>query len=342
MKIFMIWMLTLTFFMISCSSKQEKVTLEPGTPTYTLAKELTAVIPSVDPDSNKVIISSDEFDITTGEVMEALVKNFGPRVAELKKMDAVNVKQIIEGNATKIGEQKLLLTAAGGKGIKASPEIVDSLLQVQFGHVGGEEKFMQYIDKNGISIEVVKEDIANGYTIEKYLDKVISEEVPVDEEELQSRYRRLIQKDRTASVRHILMETRGKSEAEKQAVYKKMKKILARAKKGEDFAQLAKTYSEDPGSKDNGGLYEDFERGAMVKAFEDAAFTVPIGEVSDLVETQFGYHILKIVNRKSETRSFEEIKAEIQQQVKKEKEREIIGSQITKLKEEANYQMHNL
>jgi parvulin-like peptidyl-prolyl isomerase len=328
--------------MSACSSKKEKVTLEPGTPTYTLAKELMAIVPSVDPDSNKVIISSDDFDITTGEVMEALVRNFGPRVAELKKMDAAKVKKIIEGNAIKIGEQKLLLTAASEKGIITSNELVDSLLQVQFGHVGGEEKFMQYINNNGISIDVVRDDIANGYTIDKYLEKVISEEVPVDLEELQNRYKRLIQKDRTASVRHVLMVTKGKSDAEKQQVYKKMKKILARAKKGEDFAQLAKTYSEDPGSKDNGGLYEDFERGAMVKSFEDAAFTVPIGEVSDIVETEYGYHILKIVNRKGETRSFDEMKAELQQQVIKEKEREIIGSQIAKLKEETNYQKISL
>jgi len=342
MKIFMLWILSLAFLLLACSSKEEKVTLEPGTPTYTLAKELMAVVPSVDPDSNKVMISSDNFDITTGEVMEALVKNFGPRVAELKNMDAARVKQIIEGNATKIGEQKLLLTAAGEKDIKASPEIVDSLLQVQFGHVGGEEKFMEYINNNGISIEVVRDDIANGYTIEKYLAKVISEEVPVDEEELQNRYRRLIQTDRTASVRHILLVTRGKSDAEKQQIYKKTKKILARAKKGEDFAQLAKTYSEDPGSKENGGLYENFERGAMVKSFEDAAFSVPIGKVSDIVETEYGYHILKIIDRKSESRSFEEIKPELQQQVVKEKEREIIGSQITKLKEETNYQKYSL
>ena len=342
MKNFMFWLLILTFFMSACSLEKEKVKLEPGTPTYVFAKELTAVVPSVDPDSNKVIISTDEFDITTGEVMEALVKNFGPRVSDLKKMDAARVKQIVEGNATKIGEQKLLLSAADEKGISASEEIVDSLLQDQFAHVGGEEVFMKYINNNGMSIDVVKEDIANGYIIEKYLDIVISEEVPVDEEELQSRYRRLIQKDQTASVRHILMMTKGKTDAEKKEVYKKIKKILSRAKNGEDFAQLANTYSEDPGSKGKGGLYEDFERGAMVKAFENAAFSVPIGEVSDIVETEYGYHILKIVNRKSETRSFEELREEIQKEVQKENEREIVSNQITKLKTENNFQKYPL
>ena len=66
-----------------------------------------------------------------------------------------------------------------------------------------------------------------------------------------------------------------------------MKKILTRAKAGEDFGELAKRFSEDPGSKDKGGLYENFKRGTMVKPFEDAAFTVTIGELSDIIETQF-------------------------------------------------------
>ena len=133
------------------------------------------------------------------------------------------------------------------------------------------------------------------------------------------------------------MMTQGKTDAEKKEIHKKMKKILSRAKNGEDFAQLAKSYSEDPGSKDKGGLYENFERGTMVKSFEDAAFSIPIGEVSDIVETQYGYHILKIVDRKSETRSFEEMKAELQKEVQKETEREVVTNQIAKLKTENNY-----
>ena len=142
MKNYMFWILSLTFFIAACSPDKEIVKLEPGTPTYELAKEITVVIPSMDPDSNKVVISTDKFDITTGEIMEALVKNFGPRVSDLKTMDAARVKQIVEGNANKLGEQKLLLSAAADKGISAGEIIVDSLLKVQFEHVGGEEKFM--------------------------------------------------------------------------------------------------------------------------------------------------------------------------------------------------------
>jgi len=61
-------------------------------------------------------------------------------------------------------------------------------------------------------------------------------------------------------------------------------------------------FTEDPGSKSSGGLYADFEKGKMVPEFEEAAFSVPIGEISDIVETQYGYHILKVIDRKKEDR----------------------------------------
>ena len=120
-------------------------------------------------------------------------------------------------------------------------------------------------------------------------------------------------------MRHILLLTQGKTDQEKAEARTKIEDILAKAKAGADFAELAKQYSEDTGSKDNGGLYENFPRGQMVKPFEDAAFSVPVGEFSGVVETDFGYHILKVVDRKKETRPFEEVRAEIESRLKQGK-----------------------
>ncbi len=98
---------------------------------------------------------------------------------------------------------------------------------------------------------------------------------------------------------HILLSTRdiqsGKelSEDAKAAKRKQAEDLLKRARAGEDFAQLAKEYSEDPGSKEKGGEYT-FPRGQMVKEFEIAAFALKPNEVSDIVTTQFGYHIIKL------------------------------------------------
>jgi peptidyl-prolyl cis-trans isomerase C len=98
---------------------------------------------------------------------------------------------------------------------------------------------------------------------------------------------------------HILLSTRDQatntelSDAQKATKHKLAEDLLKRARAGEDFAKLASQYSEDPGSKDKGGEYK-FPRGQMVKEFEDAAFALKPGQVSDIVTTQFGYHIIKL------------------------------------------------
>jgi peptidyl-prolyl cis-trans isomerase C len=98
---------------------------------------------------------------------------------------------------------------------------------------------------------------------------------------------------------HILLMTTDPetqqplSEEKKAAKRKQMEDILKQAKDGKDFAELAKQYSEDPGSKSTGGEYT-FPRGKMVKPFEDAAFSLKPGEISGIIETQFGYHIIKL------------------------------------------------
>jgi parvulin-like peptidyl-prolyl isomerase len=98
---------------------------------------------------------------------------------------------------------------------------------------------------------------------------------------------------------HILLTTKDAttgtdlSDDKKAAKKKEMEGLLKRARAGEDFAKLAKEYSEDPGSKDKGGEYK-FPRGQMVPEFEAAAFSLKTNQVSDIVTTSFGYHIIKL------------------------------------------------
>jgi parvulin-like peptidyl-prolyl isomerase len=342
MKKLYLGLIAFLFLLSSCTGDKEKVTLEPGSPSYLFAKDLATVLPGVDPDSNKVIIETNTFVVSTGEVIETIFTNFGQRANELLKLQPDRIRNIIEMNAEQLAKQKLILNAAHKKGITVNDTQVDSLLQSQYQKVGGEDVFLNYIAKNGVTIEYVKKDIANGYIINKYMESVVVDESGISEKDLEDNYRQLLQKDRTASVQHILLMTQGKSEQEKAEIYKRMKKILERAKTGEDFSQLAASYSEDPGSKDQGGLYEDFERGTMVKPFEDAAFTVPIGELSDIIETRYGYHILKVVDRKKESRSFEEMRPEIAQRLIKEKEGDFVSAHLEKLKEESGYQKFSL
>ncbi len=109
---------------------------------------------------------------------------------------------------------------------------------------------------------------------------------------------------------HILFKTEDKDEA---TVRKLAEDVLKQAKSGADFATLAKKYSEDEGSKVNGGDLDYFGRGRMVPEFENAAFAMQNGQISDLVKTQFGFHIIKMVDKKpGATRTLDEVRAQIQ------------------------------
>jgi foldase protein PrsA len=89
------------------------------------------------------------------------------------------------------------------------------------------------------------------------------------------------------------------------------KDILAKLKAGGNFAELAKQYSIDPGSKDKGGSLGTFGRGEMVTEFENAAFALKPGELSDVVKSKFGYHIIKVTDKKQGTKTFDESKESI-------------------------------
>jgi peptidyl-prolyl cis-trans isomerase D len=94
---------------------------------------------------------------------------------------------------------------------------------------------------------------------------------------------------------HILLKTEGKNDADVKA---KAEAVLKEAKAGGDFAALAKKYSEDESNAQQGGDLDYFSRGRMVPEFENAAFNLKPGEISGLVKTQFGYHIIKVIDRK--------------------------------------------
>ena len=130
---------------------------------------------------------------------------------------------------------------------------------------------------------------------------------------------------------HILLNTGGKDEA---AVRKQAEDLLAQIKGGADFAELAKKVSEDVGSKVNGGDLDYFGRGRMVPEFETAAFAMEPGQVSDLVKTQYGFHIIKVVDKKpAVTRTLDEVRPQIEDQLKWERTDQQITARAAELAE---------
>ena len=113
---------------------------------------------------------------------------------------------------------------------------------------------------------------------------------------------------------HILLKLEGKDEKQVQAL---AEEIAKKAKAGADFAALAKQYSEDESNASNGGDLDYFGRGRMVAEFEQAAFAMKAGEISNPVKTAFGFHIIKVVDNKPDTtRPLAEVRAEIEDQLK--------------------------
>jgi parvulin-like peptidyl-prolyl isomerase len=325
-----------------CAPKAEKVALKEGTPAYALAQDLAAIIPALGPDKTTVIVEAKGLAVTAAEVIQTIRNNRGAQADQLKSMDAGQLKEILDRWATDLAQRKLLMDAAKKAKTSVPAEELDQALQAQYARAGGEDAFRQALEGAGVSYDYVKANIQDTLVINKFLGEIAQAGPKISEEELRKAFADETAGDKTASVRHILLLTQGKTETEKAEVRKSIEGLLARAKAGEDFAELAKQYSEDPGSKDNGGLYEDFGRGVMVKPFEDAAFSVPVGEISDVVETNFGYHILKVVDRKRETRSFDEVRGELEARLVEEKQGTAVQDYVQALKDKAKFKLIGL
>jgi len=157
----------------------------------------------------------------------------------------------------------------------------------------------------------------------------IEKDVKVGDDEVKQYYeshkKEFHQPERVAA-RHILLKVpQNAPKEEEDKVSKKAFELYERIKKGEDFAKLAKEFSEDPGSAPRGGDLGPFTRGIMVKPFEDVAFSLKEGEVSKPVRTQFGYHIIKVYKKTPEkTKTLEEAKPQIVQKLKSQKATKIM------------------
>jgi peptidyl-prolyl cis-trans isomerase D len=119
--------------------------------------------------------------------------------------------------------------------------------------------------------------------------------------------------------RHILIRTEGKSDAEKKALLAKAEGILKQLQGGADFAETAKKVSEDTGTKDKGGDLDFFVKGQMVPEFDKMAFGLPVKQISPVVTTQFGYHIIQVTDKQpARVQPFEEVKEGLLTELKKQ------------------------
>jgi peptidyl-prolyl cis-trans isomerase C len=187
--------------------------------------------------------------------------------------------------------------------------------------------------------------ILNDVVAQEYLKKVVLKDVTVTEEEMK-KYYQANEKTYTypaqAKVRHILVKVApNAAPEEKKKAREKAEALLKRIKDGEDFAKLAGEFSEDPASQKKGGDLGYFSKGRMVKPFEEAAFTLKAGQVSDIVETQFGFHIIKGEDvKEARIRSFDEVKETVRSQLRLKLQKEKTDQFLEKVVKESGMEVY--
>ncbi|MGC9513813.1 MAG: peptidylprolyl isomerase [Fidelibacterota bacterium] len=318
-----------------CSKDSGDVLYSKSAPEYTFFKSLADSVPVLNPDEKVTLIALDCGNITNYDVMPELYRAVNGQL-DITEVPSEHIVNYINQVAVSLADKNMFMADAADQGIKVPEEDIQAELEQiwsnpRFG--GSEEAFKDYIESQGFTMDMVRKDIRDGLIFQAYLEQVIDPEIDVPEEVLREAYKEPV----SASVRHILLSTQGQNPEEKAETRKKMEGILKRARSGEDFSELAKEYSDDPGSKEQGGLYENFSRGQMVPAFDEAAFSEPVGSITDIVETQFGYHIIKILDRKSETRPFEEVRDSLRANELSSLRNAAIEVKLEELKEKYNY-----
>jgi peptidyl-prolyl cis-trans isomerase C len=237
-----------------------------------------------------------------------------------------------------VGEE-LLYQESVKKGIKVPDESIDAEMAKVKGQFGSDEKFTEALASMNATEMEVKKEISRGLAIQDLVEKEVVSKIEVTEAEERTFYDEnptYFAKGEQIKASHILIKVEsGADEAAKAEAKAKIEKAAERVKNGEDFATVAKEVSEGP-SQSRGGDLGTFQRGQMVKPFEDAAFALNPGEVSDIVETDFGFHIIKVFEKiPASTVPFEEAKPRIEQHLKQEKTKAALDAYVHQLKDGA-------
>jgi foldase protein PrsA len=232
--------------------------------------------------SNKDAVASVEGQtISKDELYNALVTPYGKDTLSL-----LIDNRIIEMEAKK-------------EGVKVSEQEIKDELQMYIDSYGGDEAFEAALKQSGVSEEDLKQDIEYYVLIEKLLKP----EIDVTEEEKKAYFeenKATYDQQEQVEASHILVEDEATA-----------KEVAEKLADGGDFAELAKEYSTDS-SSESGGELGFFAKGDMVAEFENAAFAMKAGEISDPVKSEYGYHIIKVTDKKeAKAAKYEDHEAEI-------------------------------
>jgi len=247
--------------------------------------------------------------------------------AVLSSLDQSAIVSFKKNILNQLIDYELLYQQAQKEKVKISNDEINLEIDKVKDNFSSPEEFDGALKTNNITLAQLKEDVKRQLMLNKVLEEIRSQ-VSISDEDLLEYYnenKESLFEPEQVHARHILVKTEEEAN-----------NLLLQLKEGlTDFAKLAKEKSTDS-SAPSGGDLGFFARGQMVKEFEDAAFSLEPGEISDVVQTQFGYHIIKCEERKEEySPTFEEAKERINNTLRSQRENEAISAFISKLREEA-------
>lgn len=231
---------------------------------------------------------------------------------------------------------ELLAQEGRKKGIKVENAAVAGRIQALKSSFPDEKKYNEALSKDQVTESDLKARIEKRLLVEELLNKEVLQKISVSPEESKAFYDshpESFKQPERVHVAHILIKAEPKApESDKKKARKSIEDIQKRLKKGEDFAALAKQYSDCP-SKEKGGDLGFVERGRTVKPFENVAFSLKPGETSGIVETEFGFHIVRVIEKKSESVvPYQEAEQPLQKHLKDTKAQAEVGRYIEGLK----------
>jgi foldase protein PrsA len=276
-------------------------------------------------------ISRETYDRLIGQAE----KTYKARKQEFPKVGTPEYEQLKQAIVRSLVEQTEFKIGAEELGIEVSDEDVEKRLdelKQQF-FQGDEEKYKKEIEKQGVTDEQVREDVRNRLLSERIF-KEVTKDVKVTDQEVSDYYgenKTQFETPASREVRHILIA------CDKPAACRRAKEkaddLYRQIQAGGDFAQLAKKYSDDPSSAEQGGKFTA-QKGATVPPFDRTVFALKTGELSKPVKTQFGWHIIEATSaiKPASTRPQAEVEKDIRQQLLQQKQNDAMNKWVAALK----------
>jgi len=281
---------------------------------------------------NGSVITRADFDREMSRVQQRLL-SMGRPLSD-SQLSAIK-KRVLES----LIDRELLYQESQKQRVTVEDAAINEQLSKLKERFPSEAEFKRALSEANLSEDAIKSQFKREMVIQRFIAKQFIQKITVSEKESKAYYDShpdLFKQPGQVRARHILIKLNpGADESQKVEAREKLKKVQEKLEKGEDFEDLAEEFSEGPSSAKGGDLGY-FGRGQMVKPFEEAAFALGPGEVSDIVETGFGYHLIKVIDKKPETTiAYEDIKERLEHHLKQDKVHKEVSLYVEKLKEEA-------